>query len=50
MEGEDEEEGDEYDEDNEDADEEDEEDAVDEMWSEGVPAAVLALRLQEQDR
>jgi hypothetical protein len=50
MEGEEEEEGDEYDEDNEDADEEDEEDAVDEMWSEGVPAAVLALRLQEQDR
>jgi hypothetical protein len=29
---------------------EEEEDALDEMWSEGVPAAVLALRLQEQDR
>lgn len=37
----DEEEDDEY---------EDEDDALDEMWSEGVPAAVLALRLQEQDR
>jgi hypothetical protein len=40
----------EEDDDEEDDEYDDEDDALDEMWSEGVPAAVLALRLQEQDR
>jgi hypothetical protein len=42
---------DEEDEDEDDDEDEDEdEDGLDEMWSERVPAAVLALRLQEQNR